>query len=188
MTVVEVQDHGNIYLVAKMVAASSTFQSVVGAASETEAFNSIHYPYIDLDDQGEIVCPLEPPRAILSDELGEDEYLDGAIHTWSRRETFWLSFDFAIPKEYRIEGNVKNSWAWFRLKIQAIVKEMRLAGKTASGVTPTGGQPISYPALRAMRRVEGPYQLSTSERMTDHPDDGPPPEVWHIAFAVERGN
>lgn len=187
MTVIAAADHGNIYVLAKQIAQSSTFQSVCGVSTTDEALERVHYPYVDIDEDGELLVDLEPPRAILSDELGEEEYVEGGMHTWTLQESFWLSFDFLVPTAFRV-NDTKNTWAWFRQKVQQILKDMQSVGKTAAGITPTGGVEITYSALRAARRVEGPHRLAVAERDIDQePEEGVMPEVWHVAYIIERG-
>jgi hypothetical protein len=187
MTIVAVGDHGTVYLIAKAISASSTFQTVTNTATAADALEYVHYPFVDFDDRGAVVVDLKPPRAIVCDELGEDEFQEGGMHTWKRHETFWVSFDFPIPNDYMIEGGTVNQWAWFQQQVLAILKDVQSVGKTDSGVTPTGGVEVTYSAIRAVSRTEGPYRLSMDERDAPHPDDRQPPEVWHVAYMLERG-
>lgn len=186
MTLIGVADHGNIYLLAQAFAASSTFQSVLGVSTTADAFERVHYPDVEFDDDGGMYCEMNPPRIIIADELGEDELTEGGIHSFRRSESFWCSFDFYIPPDITIHGK-KNSWAWFTSKVLAVLKEARDLGKTGN----VGSTGKSYPVISSARRVEGPYRIDVSERDLDDTKDSPelggPNELWHVAWEVVRG-
>ena len=183
MTLVDVANHGNSYILALQVAASTTFQTVVGEANQTDAMDHIHYPVVDFDETGAIVVDLEPPRAIIVDELGDEEYVTNGIGKWDLNQSWWLSFDFVVPTDHTSEGGTQNEWAWFQLQIKTILSDMLQLGKTGN---PVGSK--TYMELSSLRRLQGPYRLDPAEygRPAD-PAAGKPDVIWHVAYEVFRG-
>lgn len=191
MTLINLADHGTIYLLAHAFAKSSTFQSVTDTKTVDDALKRVHYP--DVEFIKELVngvetvvmlCDLLPPRIVIADELGDMELTDGGIHSFrTPSTTFFVSFDFIVPEEFACEGK-RNAWAWFHTKPEACIKDARNLGKGGD----VAGLGVAYPTIDTARRIEGPYRMPVGEREnTDLPITGAPPEIWHEAWEIARG-
>jgi len=182
MTVVAVGDHGNAYILAMQIAASSNFQSVVTEVTQAAAMDHIHYPFVDFDESGAILADLAPPRAIVCDELGDEEFVTDGIGKWNLLESWWVSFDFNIPAAYLLNDTL-NEWAWFTLQVKNIINDVLALGKTGN---PVGSK--TYMQISTFRRIEGPYRIDPVERGNlDNPASTQPSVIWHVAYEVGRG-
>ncbi len=128
---------------ARLVASSATFRTVVGAASEAAALSdSIHYPsasdehatYDDDDNPpGNAIHPW--PRAII--EQGP-KFSHAKVGTglWSANGDFFLTFQFEIPTTD--DANEQTQQTWFLNRAGTILAEMEAnaaQGTSVSGET-----------------------------------------------------
>lgn len=111
------------------VAASATFQEVVGAADAAEAKLSIYLQLGD-DELEPNRAPEDPklkhprPRAVVATANDWVRDRKGAAE-WQPASSLWLSFEFPIPAEY---AGVHNDEAlWFLNQVGAILAEMEAA-------------------------------------------------------------
>lgn len=102
---------------ANLVAASTTFRTVVGAANATAALTSIHYPQVDESATW--------PRAVIT--TGENYTSRKAgVGSWRRSGGLVLTLEFEVPAD---QVGVKAELLWFVTRVDAIIAEMEtLAG------------------------------------------------------------
>ena len=175
---VAVADIGNAYMLAVLVANSSTFRTVVGATDITTALAKIYYPWANEDEQ-EGALEL-PSRAVIVDDsdFGEEIHTKTATGTWKISGSFRLNLDFNIPTAERI--GKANEYAWFNQQCREIFKEMRaIAGWGSSGV---GNR--SQLNMMNYRREEGPWEIAPGEQELPDPTDGPLVSYWHCGYEV----
>lgn len=181
MTTIPVSEHGNVYLLALLVANSSTFRAIpdIAAADADEALSRIYYPWAETDS-GEI-----PSRAVISDDadLSRDEWTRVSRGNWSHRETLALTFDLLIPADVAGERCAKQEWAWFLKTVKGILSDMRsLAGTGSSGVNST-----THFNMLDFQKINGSYRADPSEMspLTD-PEKGIPLPFWTVTYEVEH--
>jgi len=177
MTLLPLTDHGNVYVLAAQLAASSTFQAAVNETTQAAALEHISYPFVKFDESGAVVDDLEPPRIVISDELGQEEMLFEAHGELKRLEqTLWVTFDLVPPKDISSES-VLNEWAWFTSRVRTILRDAQKLGGIGN---PVGS--ITYSHVSFLR-TRGPYRQDQSEsgRLPD-PAGRVPDIVWHAAY------
>lgn len=119
-------DHGEMLEV--LLAHSSTFQTLVGAANAAAALAYIRQ--VQAEDTG--AAELVYPRAIVS-EIEEESELVGTA-TWRRRGALLLSLEAEIPAAS--DDTVEMQRDWFLERVRNIQSEMETA--SASRATPSG--------------------------------------------------
>lgn len=152
-----------------LVAASTTFQSVVGAANATEALSHVHLG--EADDRENETFPgtlIHPrPRAIIAQQSFS------LTQTGERIEQFGLVLSFEFPPPSSVVGvgrgvNITDETTWFDNQWGAIVNEMATATYLGSA---------TYFSLTSMEVIDGP--------MNNDPDQDPVNEYyWGVALTV----
>ena len=178
---VAVADHGNAYMLAVLVANSSTFRSVVSKATVIKALTKIYYPWHDESGDN----PELPSRAVIVDDsdFGDENHRKVATGVWKISGSYRLNFDFNIPATERT-GRA-NEFAWFHKQTNNIMKEMRsIAGWGNSGVTSGDGNPLAHFNMMNYQRQEGPWEIDPSEDMLPDPQTGELLPFWHMGYDI----
>lgn len=152
-----------------LVAASATFQSLVGAADTAQALAYTVAHGVQLSD-------VAPPRCII--ERGEDfNRRQVGTGVWAMETMLVLSFELEIPLSAGAV-NREDEHNWFMNQIGAIQSEMEAnsgQGEPVAGSTHLNVQEFSL--------MDGPDYLTAEERETFDPDaDAPPQPVWFIVL------
>lgn len=138
---------------ARLVAFSTTFQSVVSVASAAEAYEHVYWPEANDYDPEDPNAPVDPwPRAICTTlEWGMATQGQGY---WLDSGALGLSFEFVIPEEYT--GRRRDEQLWFENQWGQIAREMF----DARGQHDTAGNAMLY--FNSMRTLgpPGPAQRS----------------------------
>jgi len=160
------------YSLKLLVAASSTFQTVVGAANATAALAYIHFPRAEESDS--------PSWAIVSDEDTPLRREKKGTGYWADEGSLMLSFDFFVPGDN--DDTVESSEEWFLQQAGDIISDMEaLAGEGE----PVAGQ--THLAVLAFVHRDGPWELDTAEfgELPDLDEESAPSRLWHASFDVE---
>lgn len=177
-----------MYLLALLVANSTSFRTAVGAANATEALNSVFYPAADL----QATPPEIPPRAVITDDAEKSDlfYTPASRGGWSKRLSLHLSLDLVIPPAENT--TLRNQWAWFNKIVMGsktdgttgIIDEMlELAGEGDTGVPAwTSGNVPHFNAL-SVSKTEGPWQGALEEDALPDPETVTlPDQIWHVGY------
>lgn len=179
MTTVPTGIFAQPYFLKLLVAASTTFQSVVSAADATAALEHIQYPDVEeIDGQGNVIHSRFPPRVVINDEVDFRREKFGTA-LWSTRGSLRLMFEFFIPPAVAAEGS-ENAAAWFMTKVGAIMAEMEALAGT--------GEPVSghtHLNMVGYSRIVGPFEVQVTERHLPDPDANEHPQrLWTVIFLV----
>lgn len=136
----------------RLVASSSHFQALVGAADEDAAMASIHAPEASDRDDGSKAAM---PRAIVS--ISDFNTHNSGSATWSNNGNLDLCFEFVPPEEYASSSD--DSYSWFVTKIGEIIDDMRAKSGHANENPAIG----SYINLRTLQLIDGPAQALQDE-------------------------
>lgn len=160
------------YMLSEMLAACSTFQSVVGAATATLAKSRIHYPAAEGEDE-------HPwPRAVISQSLNFDTHQTGA-GTWEDRGHLNMSLELIVPTSEA--STVMDSYNWYANKLGAIIGEMKALSGTGE---PVAGKTHLYVTRIAL--IDGPFAEPVSEiSHLDIPEATAPYAGWWSVLDVE---
>lgn len=169
------------YRLALMVAASSTFQTIVKATTVAEAMRSIHYPDVELyDTQGVLKAESLPPLAVISDEAPLTRTRVGTAGFYNSTTNLILEFQFYIPTATAAEGH-QASAAWFMTQTGSILTDMEALARTG---TPVSGE--THLNLTAYSRIAGPMQFDMGEGILPDPDlNEYSRELWFVNFNME---
>ena len=162
-------------LMAELVAASATFQTLVDESSEALALNHVYYP-IALDDGTQPI-----PRAIVTD-AGESSIGFLGSGSTGRSGNFFVTFEMDIPVGDD-DDNEKQQYIYFQNKLGAIKEEMMTKVVTRVD-SPSGGTHLNVTSIEV---DEGPFMEDTEE-MDREPGDGPPqPRWWVVLICTWQG-
>ena len=159
-----VADQGKLYLLALLVASSSTFQTLVGAADAAAALNSVYYPWADDDDTypRAVVHYMQRSRVRVGPPVGQ---------RFKATDNYLVAFEFEIPDAEA--GSTKDQWSWFNKKTDDIWGEMEiLAGTGSSGVN-------NLAHFNMVQHEElSMFRMPAEERAHTDPETGKPKPLW----------
>lgn len=162
-----------LYKMAQLLAASSTFQGIVGEANETDAMDHIYYPLAEdtLDEDGLLTSPR--PRGIINPG---PEYRFGAVAT-GRYRTYgnvFLNLEFlpAVDADGNPTQSRKDQMITFANNVGLILEEMgQLSGSARVDAN-------SYFTADDFRLIGGPAECKMEEEE----------ELFYgVSFLVEFG-
>ncbi len=121
----------------RLLAASGTFQTLVGAATAEEAELRIHYglasDVIDPDDDQELIDPR--PRAIIWNDVGGTVFNREGGSNWEGEYTLYLMIEAPLPDEYASNYSDENIW-WDNIYGDIIADLQTNSGGDTGGATP----------------------------------------------------
>ena len=160
-------------MLAHLVAGSARFQSKVGAANATEAFNNYIARYRALGSS------LKPPRAIISCE--SQAYTNNALGNFQAEAQLELSFEFKYDIPDETQAAVNASYDAFEDDIETIIKEMSELCRTGEPVTG-----YTYPNVTNFVMLAEPEMEPVAEGDMEDPEgDTTQQLIWFVVFNVE---
>lgn len=170
------------YRLSLLVAQSTTFQSVVGAANATLALDHIFYPFADLESAVSAERQL-PPRATIVEEDSPWGRQRKATDrgTWKSSGVLNLNFDFVIPEDVEVLG-YRNSFNWMNNKVGEIMLQM----EALSGSGQMDADGLDYFYIVGYTKT-GPYELDTGKMEIEDIDDVTKKikKIWSFPLAIE---
>ncbi len=141
---------------AKLVAASPTFQALVGATGLAQALERVHFPAAD----EATACW---PRAVITPSSDWRKKRNG-VGTFSGSGGLYLTFDLLVPDGEEATTD-KLQLEYVLTQLDAVTDEMLALARTDTGIV---GDTQSHLNLNELELVDGPWQ--------DAPDERPPPD------------
>lgn len=126
------------------LAATQSFQDLVGAADATEALQSIYLDYISLQDENELASVAPMPRAIV--RLNEEANID--LTTSSNGESsgpLQIILEATVPEDYQQASNdsaadrkakINAEVLWWLNVLSGIQYQLRTAGLAGGSIVP----------------------------------------------------
>ena len=140
-------------LAAELLAASATFQTLVGAANATAAMASIDYPYRDLEAGDYLI-----PGGYLFDGESLDQFRD-----WNGKEGGQLGLVISAEKSVTHATDSRNDLKEWRNTLGAILSEMLAKSKT-----PAAGGGFHW-NLTGWRKISIGWQLKSEQALDADP-------------------
>ena len=164
------------YYLMKMVAASESFQSVVGASSATLAEESIVYPAAT-DDEDEGTAP-KWPRAVIS-ETSEFSATKMGTACWQYNGGLSVAFEFVVPLSVYQESFTE-SFNYFQNDVGGVIADMIALSGTGEPVTGTTHLNVTEITL-----MDGPWFMPVSETAGGElPEVATPLAAWWAVYQV----